>query len=214
MLHGETSHASDGLMGIKTSNYRILIQKETNPTGPRGIKKDRAIDMKLWWRFREQSSLWATHIYSKYCRRTSPLALSTSSGSSPRLSRAWTVAYPHILWVLRKGNILFWDDIWLGDRPLREICMDDRGNPQARVSDFWVDGQWNLPKLQLLHFQAGLPRQVIEKIIDTLIVQDEQDTPRWSLSKSGQFTLASAWQTIRSQRPIIPALEETPMEEN
>lgn len=150
-------------------------------------------------------------MYSKYCRKASPLALPTSSRCSPtwrRLSRSWTTAHPHIRWVLCKGNILFWDDIWLGDQPLRERCFDDRGNQQTRVAEFWQEGQWDINKLLILSAQVGISQQLVEEIIATPIVHDKPDTPRWNLSKSGKFTLASAWETVRSQRPIIPALED------
>ena len=70
-----------------------------------------------------------------------------------------------------------------------------------------MNGQWDLPRIQALHHQAGLPQQVIEEIAATPIVLGEPDMPRWNLSKSGEFTVASAWETLRSQRPIIPALE-------
>ena len=115
---------------------------------------------------------------------------------------------PHIRWLIGEGKIYFWDDIWLGNLPLREVSLDDRGNPMSLVLDFWREGQWDIPKVQLLHYQTGLPQQIIEDILATPIRNGEPDTPRWTLSLQGNFTLTSAWETIRSRRPSIPGLEE------
>lgn len=78
----------------------------------------------------------------------------------------------------------------------------------ARISDFWTDGQWNQAKIQQLHDQEGLPQTVIEDIISMPILDGHQDYPRWILSQRGNFTLHSAWDTIRTHRPIIPALKD------
>ena len=76
------------------------------------------------------------------------------------------------------------------------------------MSEFWIEGQWNQPKLHSLSAQAGFPPQLIEEIVDTPIIHDEPDMSRWNLSKSGDFSIALTWETVRSQRPIVPALEE------
>ncbi|XP_047949120.1 uncharacterized protein LOC125194951 [Salvia hispanica] len=183
--------------------------------GGLGIRKFRevlrAFSIKLWWRYRENNSLWATYLNSKYCRRTSPLTSSVSGRCSAiwrRLSRSWSHAHPHIQWIIGEGKVLFWDDIWLGDTPVRELSLDERGDPSTRVADLWTDGHWDPAKLLLLHHQAGLPMQAIEDIISTPILDGEQDIPRWTLSKQGNFSLASTWATTRSQRPTIPGLED------
>ena len=107
----------------------------------------RAFSIKLWWRFREQNSLWATHIYSKYCSKKSPMTAHSSGCNSStwrRLTKAWPHANPNIRWIIGDGKVLFWDDIWLGERPLREVVLDTRGNPRSRVLDFWSEGTGTL----------------------------------------------------------------------
>ena len=57
--------------------------------GGLGIRKFkevlRAFSIKLWWKFRENNSLWAMYLNNKYCCRTSPLTSSVPS----RCSATW-----------------------------------------------------------------------------------------------------------------------------
>ncbi|XP_042035113.1 uncharacterized protein LOC121781441 [Salvia splendens] len=57
-----------------------------------------------------------------------------------------------------EGNIYFWDDIWLGNEPLRGLCLDERGRPEMLVSELVTDGTWDGAKLQGLEdlCQAGV----------------------------------------------------------
>ncbi|XP_042023118.1 uncharacterized protein LOC121770454 [Salvia splendens] len=183
--------------------------------GGLGIRKFkdvlRAFNIKLWWRFREQTSLWARYMMCKYCSTSSPLTTKTSGRSSPtwkRLTRAWAQAHPHIRWIVGAGRIYFWDDIWLGNEPLRGLCIDDRGSPSTPVAEFIKGGAWDEPKLQLLHDQAGLPQKIVTDILNTPILSGEPDIPRWTLSRRGEFSLASTWEALRVPRPIIQRLED------
>ncbi|XP_042041283.1 uncharacterized protein LOC121786721 [Salvia splendens] len=183
--------------------------------GGLGIRKTkevlRAFNIKLWWRFREQNSLWAKYMMAKYYSNSTPLTLRLPSRSSPtwrRLSRAWTLAQPHIRWLVGQGNIYFWDDIWVGNAPLKELSLDERGRPTTRASEFIRNGVWDVPKLQLLHDQAGLPQHIIDRIINIPILHGEQDIPRWTLSNHGEFTMATTWETIRGQHPTIQGLSD------
>lgn len=171
----------------------------------------RTFTIKLWWRFREQNSLWARYLLAKYCSNSSPLMPGTSSRASPtwrRLAKARPFAQPYIRWLVGEGNFYFWDDIWIGNTTLRDLSLDDRDNPRTLVSEFIRDGAWDEPKLQQLHDQAGLPQHIIQKIRDTPILTGELDIPRWTLSRLGDFSVESTWGTIRTQRPIFPGLED------
>ncbi|XP_042009076.1 uncharacterized protein LOC121757625 [Salvia splendens] len=70
-----------------------------------------------------------------------------------------------------------------------------------------MDGERNEAEQQL-HDQAGLPQQVISQILDTPVIAGEPDIPRWSLSRLGEFSLATTWDTIRTHRPRIQGLED------
>ncbi|XP_042012183.1 uncharacterized protein LOC121760608 [Salvia splendens] len=122
---------------------------------------------------------------AKYCHKASPLKSRASGRHSPTWKRLLKVrhqAHPHVRWVVGQGKIYFWDDIWIGDVALRELCIDDRAPPLTMVSDFIRDGTWDEAKLHMLQDQAGL-------------------------SWMDEFSLATTWETIRSQRPIIPGLD-------
>ncbi|XP_042029875.1 uncharacterized protein LOC121776773 [Salvia splendens] len=183
--------------------------------GGLGIRKTkevlRAFSIKLWWRFREQNSLWARYMKAKYCHKNSPLAASPSGRNSPtwkRLMKVRNQANPNIRWVIGQGDAYFWDDIWLGEYPLRELCLDDRGTPSTKVSEYIGGETWDEIKLRQLHNQAGMPQEIITQILDTPIVAGEPDVPRWKLSRLGEFSLATTWETIRSQRPSIQGLDD------
>ncbi|XP_042029886.1 uncharacterized protein LOC121776786 [Salvia splendens] len=87
-----------------------------------------------------------------------------------------------------------------------ELSLDERGSPTTRVSEYIRNGSWDAPKLQLLHDQAGIPQHIIDHILNTPILHGEKDIPRWTLSKHGEFTVASTWDTIRGQHPLIQGL--------
>ncbi|XP_042000007.1 uncharacterized protein LOC121749508 [Salvia splendens] len=74
--------------------------------------------------------------------------------------------------------------------------------------DFIREGTWDEPKLRLFHAQAPLSQRAIEQILDTPIVAKGPDIPRWNLSRFGDFSLATTWETIRAQRPIIWGLDD------
>ncbi|XP_042003910.1 uncharacterized protein LOC121752872 [Salvia splendens] len=53
---------------------QVCLPTAEGGLGIRKIKEVlRAFSIKLWWRFREQNSLWATYMMAKYCHKASPL---------------------------------------------------------------------------------------------------------------------------------------------
>ncbi|XP_042045568.1 uncharacterized protein LOC121791808 [Salvia splendens] len=199
----------------KRRTHWIAWEQICLPTteGGLGIRKFedvlKAFNVKLWWRVREQNSLWASHMYSKYCASKSPLARLNSGRSSPtwrRLAAAWPLVQLNIRWIIGDGRALFWDDIWLRDRPIRDLCLDTRGDPTTRVAEFWMNGKWDGAKVGTTCNQTGMPPHVAEAIMSTPILLDSPDVPRWTLSRGGNFSLSSAWDSNRARRPRIPAL--------
>ncbi|XP_042045031.1 uncharacterized protein LOC121791041 [Salvia splendens] len=206
-----------GSTNEKKRTHWISWEQACLPTaeGGLGIRKIkevlRAFNIKLWWRFREQNSLWATYLMAKYCQKVSPLTARPLGRGSPtwkRILKARPLAQPHIRWVVGEGKMLFWDDLWLGETPLRELSLDDRGGPLARVADYIKDGAWDEPKLRNLQAQAGLAQHIVQKILDTPVISDGPDVPRWRLSTNGEFSLATTWETLRSQMPIVQGLDD------
>ncbi|XP_042041284.1 uncharacterized protein LOC121786722 [Salvia splendens] len=148
---------------------------------------------------------------AKYCHKASPLTARASGRCSPtwkRLLKARAQAQPHIRWVVGEGKILFWDDLWLGEVPLRELSLDDRGGPLVHVADYIIDGSWNEAKLRILQAQACLAQHIVREILDTPIISEGPDVPRWRLSHNGEFSLATTWETFRTERPIVQGLDD------
>ncbi|CAA0840379.1 Unknown protein, partial [Striga hermonthica] len=95
--------------------------------GGLGIRRLRdivtAFSYKLWWRFREGKSLWAQYLRGNYCPRRANhpcwvTAVSHDSRQWRRLTRVGRRSQDHIFWALGEGDVSFWDEWWLGDRPL------------------------------------------------------------------------------------------------
>ncbi|XP_042023121.1 uncharacterized protein LOC121770456 [Salvia splendens] len=182
---------------------QVCLPTAEGGLGIRKIKEVlRAFNIKLWWRFWEQNSLWATYLMAKYCHKVSPLTARPLGRGSPtwkRMLKARPQAQPHIQWVVGEGKILFWDDLWLGEAPLRELSLDDRGGPLARVAHYIKDGSWDEPKLWNLQAQAGLAQHIVQKIIDTPVISDGPVAIKWhppddpwiKLNTDGAFLEAS-----------------------
>src|SRR4051812_31387255 len=72
--------------------------------------------MKLWWRFRNNSTLWAHFMHAKYCSKAYPVdttQTSASSGIWKRMLKAREDTEPHIKWIIGKGDIDTCKDRWL-----------------------------------------------------------------------------------------------------
>ncbi|XP_042012191.1 uncharacterized protein LOC121760618 [Salvia splendens] len=82
-----------GSTSEKNRTHWIRWDQACLPTaeGGLGIRKFkevlRAFSLKLWWRFLEQNSLWATYMMAKYCRKRSPLTIRASGGNSSTCKR-------------------------------------------------------------------------------------------------------------------------------
>lgn len=102
-----------------------------------------AFGIKLWVRFREQNSLWARFMMQKYCRISAPSRAPSNGKQSltwKRMAKAGNQVHRQILWTLGNGDIHFWDDIWWGNRAMREMCNPGMALPNYKVKDFWENG--------------------------------------------------------------------------
>lgn len=64
--------------------------------------------MKLWWRFRQRGTLWATFMHAKYCNTRHLASIQLSPNSSPtwkRIMEAREHAEPYIQSIEGKGNM-------------------------------------------------------------------------------------------------------------
>lgn len=101
----------------------------------------------------------------------------------------------NITWELNRGSISFIWDNWLGSGFLGET-VNMREN--LKVIDFLTGENWNLNKLSY-----NLPNHIIEKICSHQVCLEphKNDNMIWMLSQSGEFSVKSAYELIRSSRP-------------
>ncbi|XP_073129192.1 uncharacterized protein [Henckelia pumila] len=140
-----------------------------------------SFSMKLWFRFRQGSSLWARFISRKYCRNVSPICAPSRGAISPTWRRLLQIrprAEPGIRWRIGLGDVSFWDDTWLGDAPLSSRCND----------------------FDLLC--AVVATSVAEEIVQIPILVDEPDATIWIHSTDGAFSVRSAWEQVRPRGSV------------
>ncbi|XP_075504648.1 uncharacterized protein LOC142542098 [Primulina tabacum] len=153
-----------------------------------------SFSIKLWFRFRQGSSLWAKFMMRKYCQLVHPAYVSSAGFISPtwrRLLKIRARAESGIRWRIGVGDVAFWDDIWCGDVPLSSQVLL-RGDRGVRVSHFLSDGAWDFDLLC-----SVVPPSVAETITLIPIASGEPDSAIWVHSSDGVFSLKSAWELVR-----------------
>ncbi|KAH9684879.1 hypothetical protein KPL70_013711 [Citrus sinensis] len=148
--------------GVQIRHFDDVIRKIRWPSvrfpvveGGLGVRSfsnlDDAFEMKLWWRFRDQHSLWATFMKSKYSRIEHPSMVQFRYPSSlmwRRLCSIRCIAGPHIRWLIRSGdNISFWYDCWFDSIHL--FHFNPSATSMAPISSFWCGVEWDRGKLLL-----------------------------------------------------------------
>ncbi|XP_073122746.1 uncharacterized protein [Henckelia pumila] len=158
-----------------------------------------SFSMKLWFRFRQGSSLWARFLSRKYCRTVSPICALSRGAISPTWRRLLQIrprAEPGIRWRIGLGDVSFWDDTWLGDAPLSSRC-NVRGDRCVRVFSFLLEGDWDFDLLC-----AVVAPSVAEEIVQIPILVDEPDATIWIHSTDGAFSVRSAWEQVRPRGSV------------
>lgn len=82
------------------------------------------LSQKLWCRFKVERSLWADSIRAKYCKRHCPARVKKYNNDSPTwglLCDIRQIAEQNIFWVLGRGQLCFWHDVWLHNIPLATL---------------------------------------------------------------------------------------------
>ncbi|XP_026451639.1 uncharacterized protein LOC113351959 [Papaver somniferum] len=107
----------------------------------------------------------------------------------------WVAAdvFEHSRWLVGDGkNISFWNDIWIKDKPFKDIFPENAimlQNPKMKVAELIRDGEWKIPASFLEFFSTSeLP-----------VIDNKEDRRIWSATTSGKFTVASASDCIRKK---------------
>ncbi|XP_075521602.1 uncharacterized protein LOC142554810 [Primulina tabacum] len=162
-----------------------------------------SFSIKLWFRFRQGSSLWARFLLRKYCQMDAPASVLPRGLISPtwrRLLRIRPRAEPGIRWRVGLGDVSFWDDIWFGDTALSSQC-EVRGGRDVRVFHFLSEGAWDFDLLC-----AVVALSVAEAITLTPMAFGEPDLALWIHSSDGAFLIRSAWELVRLRDPVSDIL--------
>ncbi|XP_042065470.1 uncharacterized protein LOC121808982 [Salvia splendens] len=69
------------------------------------------------------------------------------------------------------------------------------------VASFWHEHAWDEDMLHSLPFMFSVPPDVIDQIRATPIELGAKDVRRWSLTSHGEFSVTSAWESIRTRLP-------------
>ncbi|XP_042067142.1 uncharacterized protein LOC121810441 [Salvia splendens] len=201
-----------GTVGEKRKLHWISWRQICLPfdEGGLGIRRFRevavAFGFKLWWRLLAQDSLWAKFMTQKYsilpCHLHTSPCWSHDSPTWRRLRRIWSYMHENIRWSLGEGKISFWDDVWLGTSSIRNLCVPGNDPPQSQaVVSYWHEYAWDGDMLHSLSFRFGVPLNVIDQIRATPIELGAKDVRRWSLTSHGEFSVTSAWESIRTRLP-------------
>ena len=154
----------------------------------------KAFSCKLWWRFRQQDSLWARFMSSLYLRGGHPNQVVVGPSRSAICRRLFQVREQmelQIRWDVSLGDCYFWWDNWSGLGPLGWRFPDLSSD--QKVSDFCVQRSWDWVRLS-----SFLPTEILEVMGETFMCfGDLPDQPCWQLASSGSFSTASAYQLVR-----------------
>ena len=101
-------------------------------------------------------------------------------------------------------STFLWFDYWLPIGPLN-LVLDERllaesGIPRnTKVSHILCNGRWRWPGL------ASADLLPIKQVILSHPIPDisEPDVVRWELDRAGQFTIKSAWNSIRTRKEKV-----------
>ncbi|XP_075100868.1 uncharacterized protein LOC142176659 [Nicotiana tabacum] len=155
--------------------------------------------IKRWWRFRTQLSLLAEFLNAKYCSRSHPVSRAVNSKDSQiwkNMLQARDKAECRILWKINARDINFWWDSWTDNGALAKLVPQAPGNSKSTVSDFLIDGRWNMDKIR-----EAIPEHLAQQIMHIEIGEpDQQDYAIWKDTEDGKYSTKSAWSTVRHSK--------------
>ncbi|VFQ94006.1 unnamed protein product [Cuscuta campestris] len=152
---------------------------------------------KLWWNLRTQDTIWTTFMRAKYCSRVHPVSkqrIDDDSHTWKRMLDVRAVVEPMIRWRVLSGTSNFWWDTWSG---LGALHRQVDG-----CSGYWTDGVGDMYRSDFMIDHDALPPDLIRQFClePPSLVSDHADTPVWTPSMDGKFTLASAKELLRPRR--------------
>ncbi|XP_027090403.2 uncharacterized protein [Coffea arabica] len=154
---------------------------------------------KLWWYLRENKTIWATYMHSKYIKSNHPslVAVDCPSAIWHRLAKIRDLAEGNIRWSLGEGLVDFWHDRWCTDVPLAAL-VPGSARPHMLVEEFYRTSDWDKHRLRQL-----LPGHIVAQILKLRIFPGLKDMMVWGVSSMGKFSVASSWAHVRCKRALF-----------
>jgi len=92
--------------------------------------------------------------------------------------------------VLNGESTLFWEDVWLGEIPLRlefpklfQFCSKQG----TTISEFWENGEWNITFRRSFGAAEIADWESLMGKLQEVSLQRGKDIPIWVLENSGQY---------------------------
>jgi hypothetical protein len=101
--------------------------------------------------------------------------------------------------VTNGANVLFWEDVWVGDTPLKvqyPKLYDYSREKQCTVQECWrggVNGLWNLRSLSLDEVEQWVD---LVDLIQQVQLNEMADEVKWNFEKSGAYTTKSMYKFL------------------
>lgn len=108
------------------------------------------LNIKKWWRFRFQDSLWAKFTRAKYCVVAHPVGKVWVSGNSyilKILTQARDKAEDNMRWIIQNGSSSFWCDNWTSFGAIA-YCPKQSHSSRTRAHNFINNQEWDIQRLQ------------------------------------------------------------------
>jgi len=112
-------------------------------------------------------------------------------------------------------SILFWEEVWIGDTPLRlefPRLYDYCYNKTSLVSDCWVEGDWRIDFRRSLDQSDLTQWNHLLRVLAQTSISDTEDKVRWALEKKGGFLhsihVSFSFRQGGSEWPNAATLEE------
>ncbi|KAF7838390.1 ribonuclease H [Senna tora] len=163
-----------------------------------------AFIFKLAWKLLcNKKDLWINIVKSKYnvdsFHRSAMTCKVTDSRLWKEIVRMWPKFYDHVSWAIGNGeSINFWEDKWVeGLVELKSYCQNTEGIMlrKEHLIDY-IDEAGNWKRSELMNL---LQEEVLDKLVEMKPPdpQMEADIPIWNPGKNGDFSVRSAYLSIR-----------------
>ncbi|KAL6140699.1 hypothetical protein ACLB2K_058995 [Fragaria x ananassa] len=192
------------IYAMQTAKLPVHTCERPKCFGGLGIKRsadmNRAMLAKASWRMTQgDNGLWNKIYQQKYLHSSSMFQDNYKKPSN--CSPTWTaiVSGASLLnkgmrWRIGNGcTAKFWSDKWSPCGILSDLALIGSNiDLHATISEFWIEGSWNLPLLYL-----SLPPEVVDIIFAIPISQcDLQDKIMWGGTSYGVFSVKSAYRLL------------------